>query len=168
MKRYSSFNKNLSWVIKSLAFVMQKKQTDNSDLWVVGGLLYDLRCHPERRADERVSLYLGVRQLARHSKVCQLHFAVLGQEHVGSWGPQTQSAGTIKRPARERLHFHRSLTEDQIHSKGLRHEDIDALKSNGPCSEIIIFMNYTMKCLIMDYIIILFALCNIMLLYPPR
>lgn len=76
---------------------------DKSDLWVVGRLLYDLRCHPERRAHEGVSLYLGVRQLARHSKVCQLDFALLRQEHIGSWGRQTQSTGAIKRPTRERF-----------------------------------------------------------------
>lgn len=58
---------------------------DNSDLWVIGRLLYDFRCHPERSTNKRVPFYLGVCQLACHSEVCQLHIALFRQQHVGSW-----------------------------------------------------------------------------------
>lgn len=139
---------------------------DNSDLWVVGRLLDDLRCHPEGRADECVSLDLGVRQLARHSKVCQLHFALLRQEHVGSWRRQAQSAGAIKHSAREHSRLDWSPSTDIIHSKWHWHYSPHTFKSQGLSSENIISMNYILNCLSLDYVNILFLLCNIMYLYP--
>ena len=55
-----------------------------SYLGVVGGLLDDLRRHPERRSHEGFPLDLRVRQLTGHPEVRQLHLTVLRQQHVGS------------------------------------------------------------------------------------
>ena len=53
-------------------------------LEVVGGLFDNLWSHPERCAHKCVPLNLGVCQLPRHPEICQLHVALLRQEHVGS------------------------------------------------------------------------------------
>lgn len=62
-----------------------RREQKAANLGVVGRLLDDLGGHPEGRAHERLPFDLGVCQLARHAKVCQLHFAKLGQEHVGRY-----------------------------------------------------------------------------------
>lgn len=53
-------------------------------LRVVGRLLDDLRCHPERRTNEGVAFDLSVGELSCHTEICQLHLSLLGQQHVGS------------------------------------------------------------------------------------
>lgn len=53
-------------------------------LWVVGWLFDDFRCHPERGAHEGISFYLGIRQLACHSKISQLHLSVFREQNIGS------------------------------------------------------------------------------------
>lgn len=67
------------------------KHRQLSYLGVVGGLLDDLRGHPERRSHEGFPLYLRVRQLTRHPEVRQLHLAVLRQQDVGSYRELTAS-----------------------------------------------------------------------------
>lgn len=62
---------------------IEKLQRLQTDLWVVGRLLYDFRCHPERSSNEGVPFDLGVCQLARHSEVRQLHVALFRQQHIG-------------------------------------------------------------------------------------
>lgn len=57
-----------------------------SDLWIVGGLFYDLGCHPEWSAHKRVPLDLSVCKLACHAKVSQLHITLLWQQHISSCG----------------------------------------------------------------------------------
>lgn len=57
----------------------------NSYLGVVGRLFDDLGRHPEGRSHEGVAFDLSVGELSCHAEVGQLHFSLLGQQHVGSW-----------------------------------------------------------------------------------
>lgn len=57
----------------------------NADLAIVRRLLYDLRCHPERGANEGALLVESVGQLTCHSEVCQFHITLFRQQHIGSW-----------------------------------------------------------------------------------
>lgn len=53
-------------------------------LWVIGWLFNDFRGHPERGAHKGIPFYLGICQLACHSKVSQLHLSVFREQNVGS------------------------------------------------------------------------------------
>lgn len=57
-----------------------------SDLWIIGWLFYDLRCHPEWSAHKCVPLDLSVCKLACHTEVSQLHITLLWQQHISSCG----------------------------------------------------------------------------------
>ena len=52
-------------------------------LGVIGRLFDDLRGHPEGSAYECVPSVHGIRELACHTEVGQLHLATLREEHVG-------------------------------------------------------------------------------------
>lgn len=54
-------------------------------LGIVGRLFDNFGRHPEGRADEGVPFARGVRQLAGHAEVRQLHVAHLAQENVRRW-----------------------------------------------------------------------------------
>lgn len=52
-------------------------------LWIISGLLYDFRSHPERSSNEGVTFASGVGQLPSYTKVSQLHISHLTQQHIG-------------------------------------------------------------------------------------
>lgn len=52
-------------------------------LEVVASLLDDLRRHPERSADEGVTLGFYVGELGGNTEICELDLARLGQQHIG-------------------------------------------------------------------------------------
>lgn len=68
----------------------QRHSFGSPHLKVIRRLFDDLRSHPERSPHESVSLDLGVCELSCHPEVCQLHVALLRQQHVGSCGDKTQ------------------------------------------------------------------------------
>ena len=67
-------------------------------LAVVAALLDDLGRHPVRRADERVALGHGGRQLRGHAKVRQLHRAALAQQDVAALDVAVHLAAPTQAP----------------------------------------------------------------------
>lgn len=82
------YKENNSVILKTFPFTVLRWRGVSgfrgTYLRVVGRLLDDLRGHPERCPDKRLSLDLCVCQLSRHTEVCQLHLTRLRQQHVGS------------------------------------------------------------------------------------
>ncbi len=83
---FSQLCSHICTLIFRLFFCMLRKvhSSESPHLKIIRGLFDDLWSHPERSSHKSVSLDLGVCELSRHPKVCQLHISLLRQQHVGS------------------------------------------------------------------------------------